>query len=365
MKILPGTKTVIIPLNNSVSGEIETDENTAVLKVDIVKEYYNALTETLNAKSSAVYRVLTGLPMPYKMAPKRLRDMLMNARVGETGNEKSLEYAENLLLDALRLDLVDAIEKLAKVKLPKKMWDGKNYACVITHDIETAQGLRRARSLKRIEEKYDVPSAWYIPSDNFRLDSQTIGELANHGEIGSHDTKHDGKLAQLSQDKLARRLNESKQTLSKAANCPIEGFRAPLLQHNFKIIYALRAAGYSYDTSIPTWEPKHPSTMGPHGIGTVYPMTFDGIVEVPVTLPQDHQMMHVLGMRPEQTVEAWIRQMKIIKKIGGMCVFLVHPDYEFCYSKNLPLYEELLNIVTSDTDVLLSTPRYIAAGCAG
>jgi hypothetical protein len=363
-KMSPETKTVIIPLGRSASGKIETSENTAVLKVDIVKEYYKALNETFNAKSSAVYRVFTGLPMPYKMAPRQLRDLLMNTRVQETGNKKSLKYGEKLTLEALRLTLVSAIEELLKERLPKKTWNGKKSACVVTHDIETSQGLRRAHSLKRIEERYDVPSAWYVPSDHFQLDIQAIRELANQGEIGSHDTKHDGKLAQLSQEKLVSRLYESRWTLSKAANCSIKGFRAPLLQHSFNIIDALRVAGYSYDTSIPTWEPKHPSTMGPHGIGTVYPMTFDGIVEIPVTLPQDHQMMHVLGLRPDQTVEAWIHQIKIIKEIGGMYVLLVHPDYELGYSENLPLYEELLNIVTSDQDVLLSTPKYIAAGCA-
>jgi hypothetical protein len=358
-KTIQEAKTVIIPLDHSGSEKIKTDENTAVLKVDIVKEYYKALNETFNAKSSTVYRIFTGLPIPYKIAPRQLRDLLMNTRVQETGNKKNLDYDEKLPLDALRLTLVSAIEELVKEKLPKKTWNGKKCACALTHDIDSSQGLRRAHSLKRIEERYDFPSAWYVPSDHFRLDIQTIRELANHGEIGSHDTKHDGKLAQFSQEKLVRRLYESKQALSKAAKCSVEGFRAPLLQHSFKIINALRVTGYSYDTSIPTWEPKHPSTMSPHGIGTVYPMMLNGIMDLPVTLPQDHQMIHVLGMNSKETVKIWTYLMSIIREMGGLCVFLIHPDYELALSENLTVYEELLNFIEGEHDVWTTLPKSI------
>ena len=357
----PETKTVIIPSNTSTFRKIGTIENTAILEADVVEAYHKALNETFDAKSSAAYRILTGLPIHYKMAPKQLRDLLMNARVHEKGDKERLEYGEKLHFDALRFNLASTIEEVLKERLPRKTWNGKKYACVVTHDIDTSQGLRRAHLLKKIEERYDVPSAWYIPSDHFRLDIQTIRGLANHGEIGSHDTKHDGKLAQLSQEKLVRRLSESRQALSKAANCSIEGFRAPLLQHSFKIIDALQAAGYSYDSSIPTWEPKHPSTMSPHGIGTVYPIMLKDVMELPVTLPQDHQMIHVLGMNPKETVKTWINFMSIIRETGGLCVFLIHPDYELALSKNLTVYEELLNFIKADHDAWTTLPKSIAS----
>jgi hypothetical protein len=345
-------------LKEDSSAELTLNDELSLLKVDVLNEYKKIMKPILDAKSSTLYSLLTSLPIRYDAAPKKIRDFVMRGK----REEKTFNYCDKLPLDALRFIVAGAVERLSGKRLsracpPQKTWNRRKYACFVTHDIDTSQGLRRAHSLKKIEEKYDVPSAWYIPSDHFRLDTQAIRELANHGEVGSHDTKHDGKLAQLSQKKLVRRLYESKKTLSKAANCSIEGFRAPLLQHSLKIIDALRAAGYSYDTSIPTWEPKHPTAMGPHGIGTVYPMTFDGIVEIPVTLPQDHQMMHVLGIKPDQTVEVWIHQMKVIKEIGGICVLLLHPDYELGYSENLPLYEELLNSIKDDDDYLITLPR--------
>lgn len=332
------------------------NEDLIFLTLDIVKEYDKILDETLNANSSIVYRLLTGLPVPYTLAPKRLRDMFIRGQY----EQKSLTFCDKLPLDALRLILARAIEKLSDKKLHRKTWNGKKYACIVTHDVDTRKGLQRAKHLKKLEEKYDVPSAWYIPSKHYKLDPETVKELSNHGEIGAHDTKHNGKLANVPEAKLVKRLREAKQTLENIAKCSVEGFRAPLLQHNVKIIQALRDAGYAYDTSIPTWEPKHPNTMNSHGIGTTYPMTLKGVVEIPVTLPQDHQLLHVLDLSPEELTREWINLISTIKDISSLCTILVHPDYELADPENLSLYEELLNAIASDNDVMVTLPANIA-----
>ena len=334
----------------------ELNENMIFLTLDVVKEYDKILSETLNAKPSTVYRLLTGLPVPYTLAPKRLKDLFMRGH----GGQENLTFCDKLPLDALRFILVRAIEKSSQKKLHRKKWNGKKYACIITHDVDTRKGLQKAKHLKKLEEKYDVPSAWYIPSKDYKLDPETVKELANHGEIGAHDTRHDGKLAQLPKQKLVKRFREAKQTLEKIINCSIEGFRAPLLQHNVDIIRALEDAGYTYDTSIPTWEPKHPYIMKPHGVGSVNPVKMSGIVEIPISLPQDHQMINVLGLTPKQTVEAWMKLKEAIGDIGGICTVLVHPSYELAYPKNLNIYEDLINNFATDDDAWVTVPTEIA-----
>jgi hypothetical protein len=138
----------------------------------------------------------------------------------------------------------------------------------------------------------------------------------------------------------------------------VVGFRAPILQHNQTILLALKEAGYLYDTSVPTWEPKHPYTMKPHGIGTVYPLMLNGIIEIPLTLPQDHQLLSVLGFAPEEVLKTWATMTSVIRDLNGVCMFLVHPDYELANSNN-DLYEELVNIVTSDSHATLTLPSRI------
>jgi peptidoglycan/xylan/chitin deacetylase (PgdA/CDA1 family) len=333
----------------------ELNEDLIFLTLDVVKEYDRILDETLNAKPSTLYRLLTGLPVPYTLAPKRLKDFFMRKR----GGEESLTFCDKLPLDALRFILSSAIEKLSEKKIERKTWNGKRYACLVTHDVDTLKGLQRAKHLKKLEEKYDVPSAWYIPSKHYKLNLETIRELANYGEVGAHGTRHDGKLDQLPKQKLVERLREAKETLEKIINRSIEGFRAPLLQHNVEIIRTLEETGYTYDTSIPTWEPKHPCTMKPHGIATAYPLTINGLIEIPVTLPQDHQFLYVLGLAPKEVVEKWLDATSIIKSLGGLCTFLIHPDYELA-NASMDVYEELVNTIVSDTEAFITVPSEIA-----
>jgi peptidoglycan/xylan/chitin deacetylase (PgdA/CDA1 family) len=334
----------------------ELNEDLIFLTLDVVKEYDKILDETLNAKSSTLYRLLTGLPVPYTLAPRRLRDFFMRKR----GGKENLTFCDKLPLDALRFILVTAIENLLDERLQRKTWNGKKYACTLTHDIDTRNGLQKAKGVKKLEEKYNVPSAWYIPSKHYELNHEIIKELANYGEVGAHSTRHDGKLVQLPEQKLVRRLREAKQTLERIINCSVEGFRAPLLQHSKRMIRGLEKAGYEYDTSIPTWEPMHPRTRKPHGIGTTYPLTLEGITEIPVTMPQDHQMLRVMKLAPKGVVAKWGNMMETIKEIGGLCTVLVHPDYELAHSENLAIYEELLNMLASDDGTSVSLPAQIA-----
>ncbi len=334
--------------------EFEVNGN-LVLGVDVVCEYNQFFNETLNARQSRLYRLCTGLPIPYGLAPKQVRDFLMKDR-GENGY---LTLCNKLQIDVLRLILVQAVSGLSGTKLQRKGWSGQGFACVLTHDIEDYEGLERAPHVKKLEEKYDLPSAWFIPSSRYKLRDGIVKTLTHFGEVGSHDTKHDGKLATLSKDQLVERLSDAKYALGAAADAVINGFRAPLLQHNFQILQALAESGYVYDASIPAWEPKHPYTMKPHGIGTLFPFHVNGFPEVPLTLPQDHQMLHALGLPPKQTVDAWARLMEEAKAAGGMCVFLTHPN-ELANQENEGAYEDLLSIIACQRDASVMLPKAVA-----
>lgn len=340
------------PENNSLM----VNEDLIFLTVDIVKEYGKILNETLNAKPSTLYSMLTSLPVPYTLAPQSLKDFLMRMRRGK----ENLAFCDKLPLDALRFIIVRAIEDISGRKLKRKKWNGRNYMFMLTHDVETREGLRNAKKLKKIEHKYDVPTAWYIPSKRYKLDADAVKELASHGEVGAHGTKHDGKLNRLSRKALVERLLEAKQALENITGEKVEGFRAPLLQHNVRIIQALREADYTYDTSIPTWEPRHPNTMKSHGIGTTYPLTLEGITEIPVTLPQDHQLLHVLGLSPKKAIRKWMSDINTVREIGGLCSILIHPDYKLADLENLRIYEELLEAIAYDNKALVTLPTHIA-----
>jgi hypothetical protein len=112
------------------------------------------------------------------------------------------------------------------------------------------------------------------------------------------------------------------------------------LQFSGRIISALAEAGYCYDFSAPCWEPVHPSTMGGFGVETAQGFETDGVVEVPLTLFQDHQVLRILGMSIHDAIKFWIKQAMLVRSFGGNIVLLVHPDYSF--SGNPREYKELL-----------------------
>ena len=261
---------------------------------------------------------------------------------------EALTLSDKLPIDALRFTLVNAIEKASDKVFEKKAIYSGNYVCILTHDVETASGLQKARLIKKIEQKYDGPfCCWYLPSNRYKLDEECVKDIACQGEIGVHDTKHDGKLAHMPKSKLVERFSEAKSSIENLVEHNVEGFRAPVLQHNPRILQALKESGFKYDTSIPTWEPKHPFTMKSHGIGTVYPLTINGLVEIPLTLPQDHQLLYALSMEPKEVMRTWAIMATLIRDLGGVCMFLVHPDYKFG-DQYTSLYEDLVNVIVND-----------------
>jgi hypothetical protein len=322
---------------------------------DVVKECNHILERVLNTGSSVTYRLATSFPLAYNIVPKRLRDYLMKER----GKRSRPSFCDVLDLDALRFVLANAIEEVSNEKLRRRTWDHKASVCVLTHDIDTKEGLEKSGKVKRLEGKYDLPSAWFIPSKQYSLNRGIIEELGNNGEVGSHDTRHDGRLSGLSKKKLTERLTEGKRRLESITKCPVQGFRAPLLQHNSNILLSLQECGFKYDTSIPTWEPKHPRTMSPHGVGTVFPIRIEGMNEIPITAVQDHQLLHVLRLTPKEAIAEWFSNMILIKELGGSCVFLSHPEYDLLDTQGLLSYEELLNTIASDSELLVACPSRI------
>jgi peptidoglycan/xylan/chitin deacetylase (PgdA/CDA1 family) len=339
-----------------LSTEEELEGNSAVLKLDIVDEYKRIVNHALNAKPSVFYSLIMGLPIPYHVAPEQFRNFYMKMN----RNPDNLSLCDKLPLDALRFILVGELERLTRQRIQRRFWDGSNCPVLLTHDIDTRSGLEKANKLSKIERKYDFPAAWYIPSRLCETDVETVRELASYGEVGAHDTKHDGKLDKISDGRLIRRVCEAKGILENATRARVTGFRAPLLQHDKRMIRALEKAGYEYDTSIPTWEPMHARTRKPHGIATTYPLNLEGIMEIPVTMPQDHQMLRVMKLAPKEVVAKWSNMMETIKEIGGLCTVLVHPDYELARSENLAIYEELVNMLASNEGTFASLPAQIA-----
>ena len=354
--------TPILTFDNYPLIEQIEDQKTYLLAIDIVKEFQDDLTQSLNLTPSTLFKVFARIPISYTIIPTYIRIRLLRNEIS-ISNENKITYEDKLTLDALRYLFLITLNKITKNQIPTiPFWpEGKKCCLCITHDIETHQGLKNALKLMIIEREYGIRSVWNIPTERYPLDPEIIKILAENGEIGAHSTKHDGRLINLTKQRLLERMRKCRSTLTEITGVEVHGFRAPILQHSHEIIEAAAQTGYQYTSTTPVWPVSNPIIKKAHGIGTVYPLILEnGILEIPVTLPQDLQLIRMLGKTPEQCIQIWNQLKEFIKGLKGLCTLLIHPDYELSKPENLKTYEQFIKTIVDDKECWITTPNELA-----
>jgi len=226
--------------------------------------------------------------------------------------------------------------------------DGKQFAFVLTHDVEGKKGVARVERLMNLERQCGFNSCFnFVPEGEYRVSDATREMLDRAGfEVGVHGLEHDGKLYS-SKAKFATkaaRINEYLQEW----HC--SGFRSPLMQHKLDWLHSLNV---EYDASTFDTDPFEPQA---DGTGTIFPFWVPGpdgrgYVELPYTLVQDFTLFGVLR---ERTIDIWKRKVDWVAENGGMVLLNTHPDY-MCFGGPpdrdefpVALYEELLRYVREE-----------------
>jgi len=303
------------------------------LPYDLIRASSERFEEVMNPRVAFMYNLATNLPFPYNIVPLPIRSRLLRLRNLDSN------LLNHLANEAARKILTEAFNVLG-FQLQRK----NPPSLLITHDVESEKGLRRALSFKAVEDDLNVQSTWFLPSHEYPIRRAIAAELADGSTIGSHDVKHDGKLIHIQRHKeLVQRMTESRLKLEEIFGKEVKCFRSPLLQFSRKIVSALNEAGYRFDFSLPCWEPVHPLTMSGFGIESVQAFELDGVVEIPLTLFQDHQLLNLLGMDTGDAIKLWVEQANLIRSFEGDIVLLIHPDYSF--SRDLQKYRDLLTIL--------------------
>ena len=318
-----------------------------ILSVDLVSEYHRLMYGRMDENPNWRFRLLTRMPFSYRLIPSSIRNRFFKAKRSVTAFREELlgpiEFLRSLFLASLAIASKDPIPIIG-------FWRrGKSYALAVSHDVETQLGLEDgAGRLVEVEKELCIRSTWNLPTDRYPLSSQLVIALAQNGEVGGHDTKHDGRLFFAGITDKLDRVKRCRERLEFLSRRPVRGFRAPLLQHSRELVETLGKAGYEYDSSMPSWEPLSPTSLKPHGVGTVFPFLISGLVEIPVSMPQDHQLIRVGGLGVAAAVDQLLEVSRWIRKAGGACVLLVHPDYEFGQEEGRDEYLRLLTSFRSD-----------------
>jgi GDP-mannose 6-dehydrogenase len=240
--------------------------------------------------------------------------------------------------------------------------EGKQFALVLTHDVESEAGQTKCPKLMELEAKLGFRSSFnFVPEGDYGVSPQLRQQLQSNGfEVGVHDLHHDGRLFhdRAVFAKKAARINRHLREWDAV------GFRSGYMFHNLDWLHDLEV---EYDSSTFDTDPFEPQ---PDGMGTVFPFWVPrpldapsrrqpkyrstrtgeqcGYVELPYTLPQDSTLFRVFG---ERTADIWFAKLDWIAKCGGMALLDIHPDY-VSFDDNpgpgefpLSLYQEFLEYV--------------------
>lgn len=237
------------------------------------------------------------------------------------------------------------------LKIPDKWvsWpNDKQFAFVLTHDVESEKGLKKCSALLEVEEKRGFRSSFNFVIKDYIVPVELLQALVRRGfEVGVHGFTHKQRLIQSEKSFLAQYpiINQYLKEWGAV------GYRAPSMLNNLDWMHKLNI---EYDASTFDTDPFEPK---PIGVKTIFPFWVEsnspdgGYVELPYTLPQDFTLFIILQ---EKSIDIWARKLDWIAQHGGMALLNIHPDYINFEGKDdvleeypVQLYENLLEYVQS------------------
>ncbi len=203
-----------------------------------------------------------------------------------------------------------------------KGWpDGKQFALVVIHDVDTILGLSNCLKLADVDRGAGVRSSFNFVPEGYGVPSWYRSRLRDMGfEVGVHGLKHDGKLflSRAGFDKGRPLVNEYLRSWGSV------GFVPPSMIGNLKWMPEL---DIEWGCSTFDTDPFEPRAGDMH---TIFPfivsdaVTGRSYVEIPYTLSQDHGLFVILQ---EKDNRIWREKVDWIAGKGGVVMVNAHPDY--------------------------------------
>lgn len=222
------------------------------------------------------------------------------------------------------------------------------WALVVTHDVETAVGYDKMLEICALEEARGYRSSWNFVPRRYQVEDARVEQIVERGfEVGVHGLYHDGRDLESTQ-MIRERLPAIRES---ADRWGAVGFRSPATQRQWEWMGML---GFDYDSSFPDTDPYEPQ---PGGSCSWLPFFIDNLVELPITLPQDHTLFVILRRDGAST---WIDKARQLRERAGMALLLTHPDY-MTDDATLQAYVSFLDEFDGDGTAWRALPRDVAA----
>lgn len=257
------------------------------------------------------YRLRPILPRPAQIAMRRLFSRAqLRARFPRWPIETAVHDLYTMLFRLVGDLAGEPIPHLA-------VWPhGSSWALVLTHDVESKAGYEVVRSLQVAEASSGYRSSWnFVPERDYDVEDELVQELLAAGfEVGVHGLRHDG----LDLDSYSTFQERLPAIQRYARRWHAAGFRSPATHRVWEWMPLL---GFDYDSSYTDTAPFEPQSGG---CCTWLPYHNGDLIELPITLPQDHTVFEILRRSDEAL---WMEKARFLRSRGGMALLLTHPDY--------------------------------------
>ena len=142
--------------------------------------------------------------------------------------------------------------------------NGKKFALLLCHDVDTKKGYDTCLNLAEIEENLGFRTYFNFVPEGYHNSTSVLKELRKRGfGIGIHGLNHDGKLFSSRKifDQRAVKINDYLKKWNS------RGFTSPSMHHNPDWLHALNIA---YSTSTFDTDPFEPQS---DAIGSIFPLS--------------------------------------------------------------------------------------------
>jgi len=328
------------------------------------------LTETLDEISLEKYRedlrppFHTLIPFNYSRLPNWVKGLGKAVLGGGLLKNSSMAFPDgdpSFAIEWLK-ELADWCE--VKIEGGRLMWDwpeGYRAAATISHDVDTDWLFTHADWIERIcdmEEEHGFRGVWFcVPRYcRSRTAERGIQRLVDRGcEIGCHGYNHDAKLPFLGPRAMEKRFREIKAFSNR---WQVLGFRSEWLLRTPSFVERL-SEFFEYDSSVPNLSLCFTASTR-NGCATCHPFrNYGGIVELPVTLPQDVDR----DLEGSTLSKFWFRQVERAKRIGsrgGLVMLSIHPQgHQSAHPAALEAISSCLKEIKKIPGLWLSRPDHI------
>ena len=292
------------------------------------------------------YRVKRAIPRRAQLAARRIL-------IRRQGRPEFPRWPFDASVASLLRFYVSCILTAKQEKTLRFRWfwpDRARAALILTHDVESAAGLRNAVRIADLEQARGLRSSFNIVASEYPIDWGIVDELRERGfELGVHGVFHDRSLF----SSRAEFERQQPALSGMVERLGADGFRSPATHRVHQWLAELPVA---YDCTMPMSDPYEPQ---PGGCCSPWPFFTGPVIELPYTIPQDHTTFTLLR---QTTIDLWLHQLDRIEETAGLAQCVSHPDPGYLGDEDKEaLYAEFLDAVAERPGFWRALPREVAA----